>query len=238
MRPTQTDETDTLEVTYDGGQPGTPSFAVAKVIAKHPGPGIKAALEEFVVDTTGQTVAEYMALNHPDKKILSYRPVAARPLTLHPQVRTDQTPLPANAFSDGEPRVTEPPPIGRPWCPACKMFCMEPYIGTLTPCCGVLCERRPEPTLTREETERFKATLAEGAAAAEERQEKRFAENQADREAILAELEAGFAAPEMMTPRETVCDVCGCPGDLSRAEAPGAGETWACGPCQDGSVRK
>lgn len=34
------------------------------------------------------------------------------------------------------------PKQGLPWCPACKMRCVEPYIDNLTPCCGVECERR------------------------------------------------------------------------------------------------
>ncbi len=107
-------------------------------------------------------------------------------------------PLPANAASDGEPRVTELPARG-------------PLYETQAEADARY--SAPEPTLTREKTGRFEAALREAAA-------------------------LDFAAPEMMTPREAVCDVCGCPGDLSRAEAPGAGETWACEPCQDGSVRK
>lgn len=31
----------------------------------------------------------------------------------------------------------------QPWCPACQMYCMEPWIENLTPCCAAECERRP-----------------------------------------------------------------------------------------------
>lgn len=86
--------TDTLEVTYDSGTPGTSSFAVAKVIAKHPGAGKHGGdIESHVVDTAGTTVAAYMAQHHPDKKILSFRPVPQRPLTAQAQVTTELTPL-------------------------------------------------------------------------------------------------------------------------------------------------
>lgn len=42
---------------------------------------------------------------------------------------------------DGQPPAPAPKQ-GLPWCPACKMRCVEPYVANLTPCCGVECERR------------------------------------------------------------------------------------------------
>lgn len=33
--------------------------------------------------------------------------------------------------------------VYQPWCPKCKMFCLEPYIANLTPCCEGEVEYRP-----------------------------------------------------------------------------------------------
>lgn len=84
--------TDTLEITYSGGEVGTPTFAVAKVIAKHPG-SKTASLEQFAVDFRGTTVAAFMTEKFPGFKILSYRPVYSRPLIGEAQYGCEQTPL-------------------------------------------------------------------------------------------------------------------------------------------------
>jgi hypothetical protein len=106
--------TDTLEITYSGGEPGKSSFAVAKVIAKHPGPGKWGSLENFVIDIFGTTVAEYMLSHHADKKILSYKAVKSRLLTAEVQITTELTPLSPEQTG----RLTATLREGGP-CPAC-----------------------------------------------------------------------------------------------------------------------